>query len=293
MKPTTPAPAGEAVPAQVHQSNEALIALWVHGRSPHTQAAYRADVARFLALFPKPLGQVTLLDLQAFADHLAGTGMAASSQARVLSSIKSLLAFGHRMGALRVDVGRALRLPAVRQQLAQRILPERDTLRMLALEQHPRNRVLLRLLYVSGVRVSELCALRWKDTVAREEGGQLNVFGKGGRTRQVLVPASVWTELLELRGEATDEQPLFRSRNKGGALTRTQVWRIVLAAARRAKIKLNVSAHWLRHAHASHALDRGAPIHLVQATLGHASIATTGCYAHARPKDGSGRYLAV
>jgi hypothetical protein len=87
--------------------------------------------------------------------------------------------------------------------------------------------------------------------------------------------------MLELRAEATDEKPLFRSRNKGGALTRTQVWRIVLTAAPPAKIKLNVSAHWLRHAHASHALDRGAPIHLVQATLGHASIATTGCYTHA------------
>jgi len=54
-----------------------------------------------------------------------------------------------------------------------------------------------------------------------------------------------------------------------------------------------VSAHWLRHAHASHALDRGAPIHLVQATLGHASVATTGRYLHARPNDSSSRYLAV
>jgi integrase/recombinase XerD len=71
------------------------------------------------------------------------------------------------------------------------------------------------------------------------------------------------------------------------------VWRIVRAAAARAGISLAVSPHWLRHAHASHALDRGAPIHLVQATLGHASVATTGKYLHARPTDSSARYLAV
>ena len=64
-------------------------------------------------------------------------------------------------------------------------------------------------------------------------------------------------------------------------------------AAARAGIDLPVSPHWFRHAHASHALDRGAPIHLVQATLGHASIATTGRYLHARPRDSSSRYLPL
>ena len=68
------------------------------------------------------------------------------------------------------------------------------------------------------------------------------------------------------------------------------VWRIVRKAAKRAGIEKAVSCHWLRHAHASHALDRGAPIHLVQATLGHSSIQTTGRYLHARPTDSSSRY---
>jgi site-specific recombinase XerD len=68
---------------------------------------------------------------------------------------------------------------------------------------------------------------------------------------------------------------------------------IVKAAAERAELSPEVSAHWLRHAHASHSLERGAPIHLVQATLGHASVATTGRYLHARPSDSSARYLGV
>lgn len=71
------------------------------------------------------------------------------------------------------------------------------------------------------------------------------------------------------------------------------VKRIVTPAAERAGGEGQVSSHWLRHAHASHALDRGAPIHLVQATLGHASISTTGKYLHAWPEDSSARYLGV
>jgi site-specific recombinase XerD len=72
--------------------------------------------------------------------------------------------------------------------------------------------------------------------------------------------------------------------------------RVARAAAKRAGRRAGkggVSPHWLRHAHATHALERGAPIHIVQATLGHASVATTGRYLHARPTDSSARYLAV
>lgn len=74
---------------------------------------------------------------------------------------------------------------------------------------------------------------------------------------------------------------------------RVQEWNIVRQAADRAGIEKNVSPHWLRHAHASHALDRGAPVHLVKDTLGHASLATTSRYAHANPGDSSARCLAV
>lgn len=110
----------------------------------------------------------------------------------------------------------------------------------------------------------------------------------------VLLSANTWRHVQGLGSkEALDpDAPVFLSR-KGGALDPSQVHRIVKAAASRAGISGEVSAHWLRHAHASHSLERGAPIHLVQATLGHASVATTGRYLHARPTDSSARYLGV
>jgi integrase/recombinase XerD len=96
--------------------------------------------------------------------------------------------------------------------------------------------------------------------------------------------------LSQLRGTAAPEDPVFKSQ-LGGALDPSAVRRIVYAAAKRAGLEAKVSPHWFRHAHASHALDRGAPIHLVQATLGHSSVATTGWYLHARPTESSGKYL--
>jgi site-specific recombinase XerD len=273
-------------------SDEHLIAVWLHGRSPHTQRAYATDVARLRSRTGKPLAAITLGDLQSFADSVAE--LSPASQYRALSAIKSLLAFGHRIGYLPFDVGGALRLPAVRSRLAERILPEAGIHRMLNLESNERNRAVLTLLYASGVRVSELCGLRWQDVQANGDSGQVTVFGKGGKTRAIRLPASVWKLLAGLRGSDSDGgQPVFRSRKKGGALTPVGVLRIVRQAARRAGFDLAVSPHWLRHAHASHALDRGAPIHLVQATLGHASITTTGRYLHARPADSSGRFLGL
>lgn len=272
-------------------SDGQLIGIWLHGRSPHTQRAYAADVARLRSRTGKPLAAVTLQDLQDFADSVAE--LSPASRYRALSAVKSLLAFGHRLGYLPFDVGRALRLPAVRGRLAERILPEAGIHRMLSLEPGERNRAILTLLYASGVRVSELCGLRWRDVQSNGDSAQVTVFGKGGKTRAIRLPVSVWQQLTRLRGADDGAQPLFRSRKKGGALTPVGVLRIVRRAARRAGIDVAVSPHWLRHAHASHALDRGAPIHLVQATLGHASITTTGRYLHARPTDSSSRFLGL
>jgi integrase/recombinase XerD len=275
-------------------SDDQLLEIWLHGRSIHTQRAYRADMARFRDGAGKPLRQITLADLQQFSDSL--TDLAPASRYRTLSATKSLLAFGHRIGYLPFDVGRALRLPAIRNRLAERILPEADLQRILSLEVDPRNRAILTLLYAAGIRVSELCGLSWRDLQPNGDGGQVTVFGKGEATRAIQVPASVWKLVTSLRTVNTSAQdPVFQSRKSknGGRLRSVAVLRIVRRAAACAGIELPVSPHWFRHAHASHALDRGAPIHLVQATLGHASITTTGRYLHARPKESSGRFLPL
>jgi integrase/recombinase XerD len=108
----------------------------------------------------------------------------------------------------------------------------------------------------------------------------------------IALPATLWAELLALRGEARAEDPVFPSRG-GKQLDRGRVRLIVRRAAKRADVDGPLSPHWLRHAHASHSLDHGPPIHLVQATLGHSSVATTSAYLHARPADSSARFISL
>jgi integrase/recombinase XerD len=230
------------------------------------------------------------MDVQGYAAELGTRGLRPASQNRALTAIKSLLTFGHETGYVAFNVGAAVKLRPNPDRLAQRILDEGDIARLIDRTPEGRDQVMLRLLYVSGVRVSELALLKWCDLVPRAEGGQITVFGKGGKTRAILLKPKTWKQLLSLRGGAGAADPVFRSR-KGGHLDVSQIRRIVYAAAARAGLPGRVSPHWLRHAHASHALDRSAPIHLVQATLGHASVSTTGRYLHARPTESSSLYL--
>jgi integrase/recombinase XerD len=272
-------------------SDAQFLQLWIGTKnSPETRRAYAAEIARFLAFIRKPLATVTLADLQAYAVSLGRGSLKAASQNRALTAVKSLLSFGHETGYLPFNVGAAVKLRPNRDDLARRILDEGAVAKLIDAAATSRDRLILKLLYVSGVRVSELCRLTWSDAQARQAGGQITVFGKGGKTRAILLKPAVWHQLQASRGAAGPSDSIFPSR-KGGALDSSQVRRIVYSAARKAGLPQKVSPHWMRHAHASHALDHNAPIHLVQATLGHASISTTGRYLHARPNESSGLYL--
>lgn len=297
-----------------------LVRLWLHGKTPNTRDAYERDVRAFVDFADVPLPRLTLGHLQSWSDSLADAGLAASSRSRKLSAVKSLLSFGHKLGYLIYNVGAAVALPKQKDTLAERILPEAAVHRVLAVADAAaeapgasftarRNALALRLFYASGGRVSELAGLRWRDCVERalERGhptGQVTLYGKGGKTRRVLLSADTWAVLdghrqWEMVKDAVEGgHPVLRSRKSASngtprPLTRQQLWRVVKDFAKRAGLPDAVSPHFFRHAHASHALDRGAPPHLVQQTLGHASLQTTSRYAHARPDDSSARYLGV
>lgn len=274
-------------------ASEQLLNMWLHGKSIHTADYYRRSAKRFLEFVGKPLHLVTLAEVQGFATSLEESGLSASTQRTIMAAVKSLLSFGLKIEVLPRNVGTLVKLPQAPDTLSERLLSEIEVLTMIDFETHPRNRAILRLLYYGGLRVSELCGLKWKNLSVRDNGGQVTVKGKGGKTRTVLVPAGLWVELMRLLGDEGENDPVFRSKKKShdGHLTREWVHKIVQAAANRAGITGKVSPHALRHAHASHSLERGAKIHLVQATLGHSSVAVTGRYLHARPEDSSGLYL--
>ena len=270
-------------------ADERLIQLWIDGRSVHTRRAYLADVQSLLRAVGKPIAALTFSDLEAWAESL--TGLTPASRARKICAIKSLLRYGERAGYVKVNVGVGLRIPPVKNVLADRILDRNDILRLIIHEPDPRNHALLRLGYIAGLSISEMCRLRWRDTQARAADGQITILGKGGKSRKIVLPPSMWDELAALRGGAFDDDPVFRSA-RSGALDPSQVHRIVKRAAARAGLPTAVSAHDLRHAHIRHALERGAPARLVQATVGHSNLRATLRYNLAGPKESSATYLS-
>jgi len=269
-----------------------VITLWLHGRSQQTIRVYTSDIKKFLSQVQNTFNTVTLGQLQQFADELEDVGLQPTTRHRILSAVKSLFSFAHKIGYLKYNVTGALRLPVYKDTLNERILTESEVQKIIGLEPVIRNQLLIRVLYASGMRVSELCRLKWKDIQERDSGGQVTIFGKNGKTHVVLIPEPLWSSIVEYRSSSVSDAPVFKSRKKGH-LHPGHVLRIVRKAAYRAGIKKMVSPHWFRHAHASHAIDRGAPLSLVQVTLNHSSISTTGRYLHARPSESSSKYLTV
>lgn len=180
--------------------------------------------------------------------------------------------------------------------IAERVLSRDEVERLVRAAPAGPERILVRCLYLTGARVSEIVrplgtpaasprGLRWRD-VRPDQAGWLvaTLYGKGGRTRAVALPPSLVTSLRSLPGLHRPDDPVF-------PVSRVEAWRIVRRAARAGGLGKDVSPHWLRHAHALHSLEAGVPLNQLQATLGHKRLDTTGIYTQVAPGHGSAAYL--
>lgn len=265
-------------------SDEHLIDLWLSGRPESTQEKYRPVVEEFRKVSAKPLQEVTVADVVKWAEALPGSD---ATRSRKVSTLKSLLSYAHRTGYTLFNVGLPLRVPRPVSKLHERILEASEIQAVIRQADEGRNRVLLRFLYASGARISEAVKVRFTDI----RGNKVTFQGKGRRTRTVLIPAEIVVDMQALRmPKDLNEAFVFKS-FRGRQLLARNARQIVNEAADMAGFEL--SPHWFRHCHASHALDNGAPIHLVQQGLGHENVSTTSLYLHARPNDGASRFLEI
>lgn len=272
------------------QTDKQLISLWLHNRSIHTQKAYFKDIMMMFEFVNKGIRDIKLQDLQDFSDFLKQKNYEPSSQHRMLAAVKSLFSFAHKIGYIIFNTTMPLIIPKFKDRLAERILSEEQVKNIIEKENHPRNKLILRVFYTTGLRVSELCSLKWEFFSDKGNDGLLTIFTKGGKTNTIVIPQSLWMNLKLFKNNAEEQSYVFKGR-KSKSLNPSQLWRIVRKAAQKAGIDKNVSCHWLRHCHSSHALDNGCPIHLIQRQLNHSSIATTGRYLTARPTESSSKYL--
>lgn len=262
------------------------------GLSEATLEAYRHDVVR-LASYARSLGraapgELTTADLRAFILHLKDLGLAPTSIARNLSSIRTW--FGFLLGESEVvaDPSEPLEFPKAWKKLPGVLsIAEIDALMTAPDLAHPlawRDRAMLEFAYASGVRVSELTGVRVRDLHLDEEFAL--IFGKGSKERLVPVGRKAIGVLsLYLRetrprlDRGKGEGRVFLNA-RGGPLTRMGVWKILRQHVRAAGIEKPVSPHTLRHSFATHLLEGGADLLAVQEMLGHADIATTQIYTH-------------
>jgi integrase/recombinase XerD len=272
-------------------SDEQLVASWIANlRSEHSRTNFDTTARRFLAALGTPLRRATVENVRQALETITA-GMASSSARQIVLRVKSLLSYGHRVGYLQFNAGGVIKAHAEARSVSQRIVSEVEIGLLVRAAPSRRDRILIEVGYGGGLRVSELVALTWSDVIERDGGKvQLSVLGKGHKRREVLLPEIVARSLLSLRGDAGANDPVFAS-PRGGHLTERAINYMLKRAGATAGINPKLSAHWLRHAHASHAIDRGAALPVVQATLGHGNIAVTSGYLHARPGTSSGLSL--
>ena len=258
--------------------------------SPHTVSAYRGDLAElagFLKERERTVDDACLDDLVAFAETLAARGLAPASRRRKLAAARSLLRHRARVGARPADARRVVPLPAPRRRLPH-MLSQADCERLVTRPDTTpiglRDRAALELMYGGGLRVSELCALRPGDLDL--DRGLVRVDGKGGKQRVVPTGREACEASRRYLGRGrpllgrAQQRDAFLLNARGRRISRQGVFNLVRRHAAAAGIAASVSPHALRHSFATHLIENGCDLRIVQELLGHASISTTEVYTH-------------
>lgn len=259
------------------------------GLSENSILAYSFDIKDFQTFAgPGPIDGAHSAVVSGYMDHLAQQGLSSRTIARRLSALRTFFRFLQSEGRLNADPAALVHAPRQWQTLPKyltsseiaRLLDQPDPNRPLGL----RDQAMLELLYSSGLRVSELCALKMQDF--NSDLGFVRIFGKGGKHRIVPVGAAAmkaidhWIHggrnaVLKSRSSAF----LFVT-GRGTAMTRQGFWKNLAQYAKTAGLHGRLTPHVLRHSFATHLLEGGADLRSVQSMLGHADIATTQIYTH-------------
>ncbi len=251
----------------------AQFAEWLDSRGYRagTIRQYSYDVRRVLRWLNKSPEEADPGDVEGYLGYLRREGgLSARTILRRIASLKTFYRFLRSRGIAEGDPVRVDR-PRVRRRLPS-VLSRSEVRRLIEAAPTQRDRLMLRFLYATGLRVSELCALTWDD-VDLEEGGVVVRGGKGGKDRYVLVDRETSDLLRSYAADGGSDRRIF-------PVSPRTVQRVVRRAAAAAGIKKRVTPHTLRHSMATHLLEAGADIRAIQELLGHASLSTTQIYTH-------------
>jgi integrase/recombinase XerC len=261
------------------------------GRSKNTTVNYAVDLAQFADYLESEgissPGELDRACLRGFLRELSGYGFSRRSIARKLSSLRGFTKYLASAGVTDGDPCAGLRGPKAEQSIPRAIAYE-DIMKMMdeidrTSKKSARDRLILELLYGAGLRVNELVSLKWEDVDIEER--ELRVTGKGSKERRAYFGKPVrellrqWRDGAVSKGHAAEgNAPVFYPEKAGAPrLTERTVHRMIVAVSRKVSL-YGVSPHTMRHSFATHMLERGAPLRVIQELLGHESLATTQKY---------------
>ncbi|MEE0990110.1 MAG: site-specific tyrosine recombinase XerD [Paludibacteraceae bacterium] len=259
--------------------------------SDNTLKSYSADVQKLLTYFSDKninYKEAKLQDFQSFLVFLNELGIASTSQARIISGVKSFYSYLLSEDIIEDDPTQLLEMPKLSRYLPTVLsVEEIDMLKSvidLSKADGQRNKAMIEVLYSCGLRVSELIDLKLSNIYAKE--GFIQVFGKGSKQRLVPISETALNEIsmYMLDRNSWDIKPgqgdfLFLNQ-RGSHLSRQTVFNVIKKSAADAGIKAVISPHTLRHSFATHLLEGGADLRVIQELLGHESILTTEIYTH-------------
>lgn len=265
-------------------------ALWVeNGLSQNTLSAYASDLRIFnKSLAKKPIQQATNSDIALFLSQRYEQGISSRSSARILSSLRRFYTYLLRENHIHSDPTALIDTPRIGRPLPSS-LSEHDVERLLDAPEPSsvlgaRDQAMLEMLYATGLRVSELVALTISQVNLRM--GVLRITGKGNKERLTPIGEqamdSLETYMQHSRIALLSGRPcntIFVT-NRAAGMTRQAFWHIIKRYAKKADISKELSPHTLRHAFATHLLNHGADLRVVQLLLGHSDLSTTQIYTH-------------
>jgi len=272
-------------------TDDELIVSWLNSKpSPLTKNLYLRNIKQFRQFCDTAIGEIKVEEIQDFLRMLQIKGYKPATIAQKFNCLKSLFAYALAVGYVQVNPTSILKPPTVHDTINLKLLTANDVKTLVENARTVRDALLIKMLFGLGLRVSEAVNLTWSDFWVNDGGNiKVRIIGKGNKQRDLLVPWQLYRDLLKIKED--DNPYVFHAWSRKQPLRTNAVFYLLKKIAKKTDLTDKLSAHWLRHSHATESLKNGCDLSLLMQSLGHSNIKTTQKYLCLRENEGSSSFI--